>query len=216
MLLQTSKILYKSIITYQKEMKKFRLFISSMLCIAAALSLNSCINDDNKNTDLTPEEIQTAYNSVKGDYSGKVITSISTGVNDTAAVKWDFDNDSLLTIKNIPAKMLSYNISDAEIKKALADMPPFDLKCKIKFVRMSPATFIINPVTPAFNVTYGGKSHLLQISFYIYNNYSYGQYYVDGKSLMMQAIAAGAYVDGSLQNGLLKQETPMLFTGKKQ
>ena len=197
-------------------MKKFNLLISALVFCAAALSLNSCIKDDNKTKDLTPEEISTAFNSVKGSYTGKAITRISTGVNDTVPISWDIDCDSLITIKNIPANMLSYQITNDEIKKALADMPPFDLTLKLKFVRTSPATFIINPKTPAFKINYGGKEHLLQVAFYIDNNYSYGQYYVDGKSLMMQVIGAGAYIDGEYQKGLLGQEVPFLFTGKKQ
>ena len=197
-------------------MKKFKLLISALVFCAAALSLNSCIKDDNKTKELTPEEISTAFNSVKGDYSGKAITRISTGVNDTVPISWEIENDSLLTIKNIPANMMSYHITHEAIKKALASMPPFDLTFKIKFVRMSPATFTINPKTPAFKINYGGKEHLLQVAFYIDNNYSYGQYYADAKSLMMQAIAAGAYIDGKYQKGLLAQEVPFLFTGKKQ
>ena len=176
-------------------MKKFKLLISALVFCAAALSLNSCIKDDNKTKELTPEEISTAFNSVKGDYSGKAITRISTGVNDTVPISWEIENDSLLTIKNIPANMMSYQITNEEIKKALASMPPFDL---------------------TFKINYGGKEHLLQVAFYIDNNYSYGQYYADAKSLMMQAIAAGAYIDGKYQKGLLAQEVPFLFTGKKQ
>ena len=116
-------------------MKKFKLLISALVFCAAALSLNSCIKDDNKTKELTPEEISTAFNSVKGDYSGKAITRISTGVNDTVPISWEIENDSLLTIKNIPANMMSYQITNEEIKKALASMPPFDLTFKIKFAK---------------------------------------------------------------------------------
>ena len=69
-------------------MKKFKLLISALVFCAAALSLNSCIKDDNKTKELTPEEISTAFNSVKGDYSGKAITRISTGVNDKVRNVW--------------------------------------------------------------------------------------------------------------------------------
>ena len=130
-------------------MKKFKLLISALVFCAAALSLNSCIKDDNKTKELTPEEISTAFNSVKGDYSGKAITRISTGVNDTVPISWEIENDSLLTIKNIPANMMSYQITNEEIKKALASMKKLQYVTAIEIYVALQAIDFLKPLSPS-------------------------------------------------------------------
>ena len=108
-----------------------------LLCGLSALVLTSCLNDDD-NTGLTPEEVRTAYQLVKGSHSGKVIFSAANPHNtkdttDTLAVTWNVLTDSTMVIHNLPISKIAANVTDADLKSAIAALPDQDVDCFIGF-----------------------------------------------------------------------------------
>lgn len=169
-----------------------------MLAIAG-VTLTSCDDDDDNNRGLTPQEIQTAFNTVKGAYNGKAIYSAKNpnntkDVTDTVAVSWEINTDSTMTIHNFPVSVIGNSVADTVARKAFLSVGAKTLQCYIGFINLSPITFLVNPIAPEFTLTYGGASHKIQIPFYVNNYYSYGQY-SSGK-MAMQIVAAAIYVDG--------------------
>lgn len=206
-------------------MKKLK-FISVMMCCLAAMTLTftSCDDDDDDNRGLTPQEQQTAFNAVRGSYSGNMIYSAvnpknSKDVSDTVAVTWNIATDSTMTINNFPIARLGDNVTDSTVRKAIQAQAPQTLNCYIGFIRLNPITFLINPVSVTLNLNYGGADHKVQIPFYVNSYYSYGAYQTATtgtnvkSSMTMQIIEAAIYIDGK-QTSLLRQGTPFVFVAQ--
>lgn len=178
---------------------KFLSLTLGILAIAG-VTLTSCDDDDDNNRGLTPQEVQTAFSTVRGAYNGKAIYSATNpndpkDVTDTVTVSWEIDTDSMMTIHNFPVSAIGNSVADTVASKALLAAGSRDLQCYIGFINLSPITFLVNPIAPEFTLTYGGASHKIQIPFYVNNYYSYGQY-SSGK-MVMQVVAAAIYVDGN-------------------
>lgn len=195
-------------------------FTSMMLAALAAVcvTFTSCDDDDDSQRSLTPQEQQTAFNAVKGDYSGKLVYTITdskTGKyrNDTIATSWSIQSDSVMTVRQFPVAALANNITDSVARKALLAEAPQDLTCAIGFIRVEPSTFLVNPVAPTFNITYGGKAHKVQIPFYINSYYSFGT--VGNKQLRIQLVMANVYEDGN-KTAWLKQAVPFVLIADKK
>ncbi len=195
-------------------------FTSVMLAAMAAVCVTfaSCNDDDDSSRSLTPQEKQTAFNAVKGEYTGKLVYTVTdskTGKsqNDTIATSWSIQSDSVMTIRQFPVAALAGNITDSVARKALSAEAPQDLTCAIGFMRVEPSTFLINPVAPEFNVTYGGKAHKVQIPFYVNSYYSFGM--VSNKQLKLQIIMATVYEDGN-KTAWLRQPVPFVLIADKK
>ena len=188
----------------------------------AALSLTSC-NDDDNSRGLTPEEVKTAFLTVKGSYDGdliyekKVEGTVKPGkpTLDTLKVSWQIDTDSTMLIKSFPSKLLATYITDNALSTALAEQPNSDIKCYIGFYNLSPVAFIINPVAPAFNVNYGGKDHKVQVAFNVNSVYSFGAYNSTKKQLQMQIVETAIYVDGKYEKTMLNSAVPFVLSAKR-
>lgn len=190
-------------------------------CLAAmCVTFTSCNDDDdNSSKSLTPTEKQTAYNAIKGDYTGKLIYGAvnaknSKDITDTIAATWHIATDSTVVIDKFPTKLLADNITDDNIKAALTAADAQNITCYTNYFRVSPAAFWANPVTPSYNLTYGGAAHKVQIAFFINSTYSFGQLDAKG-NFEMQIIEGGIYVDGKLTTNL-KANTPFMFIAEKK
>lgn len=86
------------------------------------------------------------------------------------------------------------------------------LRINIGFFRVTPSTFLINPIGWTLNINYGGKAHKLQVQFYANTYYSFGGLY--GNRLGMQIIAGRILEDGKTANWLRNTATYVL-TAKK-
>ncbi len=190
--------------------------------VLAALSLAACMKDVPAGNSLTPQEIQTAFKSVEGHYTGHVIyneTSPGSGLEaklDTASVTWDLNTDSTLTIHGFPTRFLAKHISDAPIREALEAQPDQDMNCYIGFIKIDPVTFLVNPYTDAFNLLYEGKTREVQIGFLVNNYVSYGAWSAEKKLLQMQIVEGGIFIDGQLQSALLPSSIPFLIEGSRE
>ena len=188
-------------------MKKFKL-LTLLFAAFAALTLTSCLNDDDDNTGLTAEQIQMAYNATRGSHSGKIY--YTTGfdkdgkdVKDSAVVSWDVTSDTVMYINNVPSKVLASVIADDDIRAAVETQGPQRIKCYINYINVSPIQWLVNPVSVSFdNVEYNGAKHKVTIAFYVNSNYSFGQLItsVNPNIQMMQFIAGALYVDDKINS----------------
>ena len=188
-------------------MKKFKL-LTLFFAAFAALTLTSCLNDDDDNTGLTAEQIQMAYNATRGSHNGKIY--YTTGFNkdgkdvkDSANVSWDVTSDTVMYIKNVPAEALASVIADDNIRAAVENQGPQKIKCYINYINVSPIQWLVNPVSVSFdNVEYNGAKHKVTIAFYVNSNYSFGQLItsVNPNIQMMQFIAGALYVDDKINS----------------
>lgn len=202
-------------------MKKLSI-ISVFVCCLAALCLTSCNNDDSPRG-LPPEEVKTAFLTVKGSYDGdliyekKVEGTAKPGkpTLDTLKISWQIDTDSTMLIKSFPSKLLATYITDKNLSATLAEQPNSDIKCYIGFYSMSPVAFIINPVALAFNVNYGGKDHKVQVAFNVNSAYSFGAYNSTKKLLQMQIVEAAIYIDGKYEKAMLDTAVPFVLSAKR-
>lgn len=188
----------------------------------ATLSLAACMKNVPADNSLTPQEIQAAFKSVEGHYTGHVIyneTSPGSGLEaklDTALVTWDLNTDSTLTIHGFPTRFLAKHISDASIREALEVRPDQDISCYIGFIRIDPVTFLVNPFTEAFDLLYEGKTREVQVGFLVNNYVSYGAWSAEKKLLQMQIVQGGIFIDGQLQSTLLPSSVAFLIEGSKE
>lgn len=188
-------------------MKKFKL-LTLFFAAFAALTLTSCLNDDDDNTGLTPEQIQMAYNATRGSHSGKIY--YTTGFNkdgkdvkDSADVSWNVTSDTVMYINNVPSKVLASVIADDDIRAAVEKQGPQRIKCYINYINVSPIQWLVNPVSVSFdNVEYNGAKHKVTIAFYVNSNYSFGQLItsVNPNIQMMQFIAGALYVNDKINS----------------
>lgn len=188
-------------------MKKFKL-LTLFFAAFAALTLTSCLNDDDDNTGLTAEQIQMAYNATRDSHSGKIY--YTTGFNkegkdvkDSAVVSWDVTSDTVMYINNVPSKVLASVIADDDIRAAVETQGPQRIKCYINYINVSPIQWLVNPVSVSFdNVEYNGAKHKVTIAFYANSNYSFGQLItsVTPNIQMMQFIAGALYVDDKINS----------------
>lgn len=188
-------------------MKKFKL-LTLFFAAFAALTLTSCLNDDDDNTGLTTEQIQMAFNATRGSHSGKII--YTTGfdkdgkdVKDSANVSWDINSDTVMYINNVPSKVLASVIADDDIRAAVETQEPQRIKCYINYINVSPIQWLVNPVSVSFdNLEYNGAKHKVTIAFYANSNYSFGQLItsVTPNIQMMQFIAGALYVDDKINS----------------
>lgn len=196
-------------------MKKTKL-LTLILCCIAAVSFVSCNSKDDPAPTIQPptaEEVKVAYNSIKGDYTGKLVypktLSSFKSALDTLDTSWKISNDSVLVIKNFPTKVLASNITEPNLKEALEKAPAQDLDCRFGFYTVNPLVFLINPKTQKYTLNYDDKTHEVLVVFYVNSLNSYGNFAKE-KKLQMQIAEGGIYVDGMLRH-VLNQPIPILL-----
>ena len=174
-------------------MKTFKIFTVALLGLVT-VAFTACNSDDNSYKQLTKEEIAQCLLTVKGSYEGNLIYKSENKKN---------------------PKDMTDTVADAELKKALEEAADQDMTCRIGFIKTSPVTFLVNPVTPSFDLTYGGKKHKVQVAFAVNNFSSYGVYNATKKVLGMQIVEGLIGVDGTRTN-YLKQVVPFVLQSTKK
>lgn len=174
-------------------------FMSLVIGLVAAFSFASC-NDDDSVRSLTKEEKAQCYQTIRGNYAGKLVyangeTKNGKTVTDTLNVAWSLPTDSTLTIKDVPASIFAVYVTNAELKQALQSAPVKDLTCKLGFYQTSPVAFYLNPVTATYTLNYGGKDHKVQVVFYVNYSQSFGAYSSEKKLMQMQILEGAIYID---------------------
>ena len=196
--------------------------LTLLLCMIAALTMTSCLDDDNDDNGLTREEQHSAYLSVAGEHSGKLVyyDSIFTtkpAKVDSVATSVNFDTDSTVTVYNFRVNSIAHFVKDATAKACLENAPAQILKCYTYFYRLSPVTFHIQPQKLTFSTSADGTPHTITLAFYLGYPNSYGV--KSGKTLGLQIVLGGVYLDyenitggtNLLANGLV---LPFIFNAK--
>ena len=209
-------------------MSKFR-FLSIIFCAIAAVTLTSCWNDDD-DSGLTPEQIQTCYNLTRGQHSGQLIfrkAGNTTNVkdNDTLNVTLNIKSDSSMVFQSVPSKAIASAIDtttatikadNLEAYKSIISQPAKDINCGIYYYSTNPISWLIYPASVTYeNVAYKGKNSKIQIVF-VANAYSIGSFNTTNNKMELQIVIAGAYVDGTYDSNLIPQSNAraLFFTGK--
>lgn len=193
--------------------------LSLALAAMAAFSLVSCNDDDDSYTPLTPTEKTQCYQTVRGNYAGKLVyttgqTTNGKAVADTIDAAWSINNDSTLTIKQFPSRLLAIYVSNADMKKAIEEAPAQDIVCRTNYVQTSPVGLYLNPVAPTFNLTYSKATHKVQVAFYTNHSQSSALYNSEKKFMQLQIIEGAIYVDGK-QSSDLKNGSSFYLYGTK-
>lgn len=187
--------------------------------IMMALMMVSC-NESNSYRELTKQEIQSAFLTVRGYHTGKMVYLKNIGnyqtKTDTLNVSWTIDTDSTMTIHDFSVEPFAEFVADSELKEALLQQPLQDVKCKIHFVGLAPVLFSVGVDAPTYNITYGGQSHKVQLAIYA-RGISYGIFDVPTQMMEMHLVGGGIYEDGTYKDKYLSTTNiPMLlFTPKK-
>ena len=185
----------------KKTLNKLMLVVFSSI---ALLGITSCNLDNNNNKGgLTPAEVKAAFNSVKGNYTGKVFfnklnDSISILEKDSLPVSVTINTDSTLIIKNLPLKVLTGQLDNKDLKSAIESLGTTDVLCYIAFIDNDPITLLVNPTPLSLNINYKGKTQTFKTGFVINNRNSVAQ--LSGRDrLAIQIIQFGSmYLDEKL------------------
>ena len=132
-------------------------------------------------------------------------------VKDSSAIRWEINTDSTLIIKAFPMRLFAEYVNDNALKNALRNAPDQDIKCFTYYYHLNPVGFLISPVSPVFNLNYGGQDHKISIAFFIRNNYSFGVLN-SARLSQMQIIAASLQVD-AMSSTYLKESVGFVFQG---
>ena len=206
-------------------MKKIKLYSVLFASIAMmVLGMTSC-NDSNYSRTLSPQEIQTAYLTVRGYHTGKMYflkeaangdqnSESQKAETDSVDISWTIDTDSTMTIHDFPTTAFAEFVADDEMKEALLQQPVQDIKCQTYYYNLSPICFYVGVTAPTYNITYGGKEHKVQLAFYTGTNF-YGAFDNATKYMELSIMAGGLYVDGELQASATKTTNiPFLLVKK--
>ena len=184
------------------------MIILGLGCLAA-LSLTSCINDDdNDNNGLTKAQISQCLTAVVGDYSGKMIYAAKNAANlsdtqDTLDINWTISTDTMVIVKAFPAKAIAESIWNSDLKAALQEQNPVqDIKCQMAFVINDPyIEFILGPQKADFHVFYKEQTHTLSV--YFWANYSYGDKDPSSGLTVLRLTMGAAYLDNDEKSNLI-------------
>ncbi len=187
-------------------MKKIRQMATLLAgLIMTALITVSC-NESSSYRELTPQEVKSAFLTVAGQHSGKMVYLKNDGDYqtslDTININWTIDTDSTMIIHDFPVDPFAEFVTDNGLKEALLQQQPQDVKCKISFYNLSPVYFYIGVDAPSYNLTYGGANHKVQLAFYANAN-SCGGYETITRSMEIHLIGGGIYEDGTYKEKYL-------------
>lgn len=159
-------------------MRKISLFML-FLVSSMALCLTSCLGDDDDDS-LTQEQIQTARQAMRGNYSGATHSYLasSSRKDSTFNTSWTL-NDSTVTIYNFPVSQLALALDTTTHKAeiaALKKVPAQTVKCYWGFYNTNNFGnpyyyFGVAPATVTVNFEADGKSHQLKASFQSLQSY---------------------------------------------
>lgn len=181
-------------------MKRIKTILLALGCIAA-VSLTSCLSDNDSNNDqegLTKAEVDQCFAIMRGTYNGKVLFAAKNPDNpldqiDTLDISWTVA-DTTLVVKQLPPAIIKDKINDKKIQEAFAEAQPSQMKAYIGIFQKTPIGFLLAPLTVDYNIFYDESTHKASLVFW-YNNYSYGYYNTTSNLFEMQLVAAALYID---------------------
>ena len=107
--------------------------ILCVFCCMAVIGLTSCLGDsDNNNQGLSPQDVSQCFNTIKGNYTGKVLFE-NLNPNDvydyidTLDIAWSVAADTTIVVNQFPQTVILDRISDQQMKEALEQAAPAPL-----------------------------------------------------------------------------------------
>lgn len=182
--------------------------ILCVFCCMAVIGLTSCLGDsDNNNQGLSPQEVSQCFNTIKGNYTGKVLFE-NLNPNDvydyidTLDIAWSVAADTTIVVNQFPQTVILDRISDQQMKEALEQAAPAPLKAKIGFYESDPIRFMLYPYSVTYDVEYQDAPHKVSLAFWV-NAYSFGKFDTSSRVFQMQLMAAGLYLDEDMNHNYL-------------
>lgn len=163
------------------------------------MGLTSCLFDEDENKELTAQDVSRCFNAIRGDHFGAMLfenhnPDDATDNVDTLDIAWSVTADTTVVINRFPQAVILDRITDKDMKEALTQAEPGQLKALIGFYQTDPVGFRLYPFPVEYNIEYQGAAHKANLIFWV-NNYSYGQYDASSRAFRMQLMAAGLYLD---------------------
>ena len=173
--------------------------ISFILCCMAALGLTSCLFDEDESKELTAQDVSQSFNAIRGNHSGSLLFENHNPDDyadntDTLSIAWTITADTTVIINQFPQEVILDRILDEELKEAVAQAAPGQLKALIGFYQIDPIGFRLYPLPVEYNIEYQDAAHKAKLIFWV-NTYSFGQYDSSSRAFRMQLMAAGLYLD---------------------
>lgn len=192
-----------------KKMKHLKNYLFALGCLTA-VGLTSCLEDVNdENTGFSRQEISECFNTIKGNYTGKLLFEIQNPNDpndyvDTLDITWSVTADTLIVINQFPQATFLEQVQDSTLKAALAKAAPESLKANFGFYNTNPIAFMVYPIAVNYDIMIENVAHKATLAFW-YNNYSFGSFDLTSRVLQIQMIMSALYLDESIsRNYLLK------------
>lgn len=193
-------------------MKRFFHILFLMGVVLGAVSLSSC-NEDNEET------IDDAYRYLHNSFKGKLVcvseTRTDSVVMDTLDATWAISTSNKLTLNDVPLAKLLVGVNNAELTEAAKNMITQTITADVTVNHVSPIVFAVDPQPLTTTVRYGGADHQLHITFANAVNQSWGSYSTSDKSVVINLVEAGVYLDGNSTN-LLPKHMPLLWSTQQK
>lgn len=188
-------------------MRKFYFLLAALVSV----SLMSCNSDDDDSGGSRTDELP-SVTTVAGTYSG---TCVYTYINrpDTLDATWSISSDSVLTIRDLPVKVLLGRAADSTIVKTAEPSQTVTMTGKVYIYHTPPLAFhlIMNPFTTT--ATFNGATHSLQVGFKANQVFENGGLYSNG-SIDLYVALGEVSIDGDKTN-ILTGNAGFQLSGKR-
>ena len=178
----------------------------ALFCLAG-MGLTSCLVDDDDNQSLTPQEIGQCLNTIKGNYTGKMLfenhnPDNASDIVDTLDIAWSITADTMIVINAFPQTVILDRINEEPMKTALEEADPAPLRAVLAFYSNNPISFLAYPYSVVYDIELNGTAHKAILAFWV-NTYSYGLFDKATQVLQVKLQAAGLYLDENTTHNYL-------------
>lgn len=200
-------------------MKRLSKLFTLVLCLAAGLSVTSCVESSDDNT-ISPETYQAYLTSISGSYFGSSsewqyenkIYFINDTITDRkntqkldsiTGIDVRFSVDSTVTVNYVPGRLIAKElpVEYQDLKDAIENAPNQTLKARFMFYQVAQgyASYTIYPETLTYpELEYGGAKHKVDVVFYYPTAGAFA--FGSGRSAIRFTLSmAGIYEDDKLK-----------------
>lgn len=193
-------------------MKKLLSFLMLVAFATAMTILSSCNKEEND----TPDD---AYRYLRQSFTGKLVcqdeSRTDSVVMDTLDASWSINDKNVLTIINVPLAKLLVGVDNHDLLEVARAMATQTLTADISVIHVSPIVFTVSPQPLDVQVRFAGSDHHLRVEFASGANLSWGSYSINDKSVVINIIETGVYLDGDTTN-LLPKSKPLLWSTEQK
>jgi hypothetical protein len=176
-----------------------------------------------KGTASEYDEVSQCLNTIRGGYTGKLLFEINNPNDrsdylDTLDIAWSVTADTMVNVNEFPQAVILDRIMDPQLKKAMEQAAPGQLKARLAFYKTNPISFLVYPASVIYSIKYSGATHKATLAFWTNTSYSYGLYDTTNKIFQMQLMGAGLYLDDNMSHSYLvnneydNSSFPIVFT----